>query len=59
MLRKKLMFMAIDPRLHRIVAMQPCPLLFATISGGHLYAFGLPSGLSLDNNALAFSIKRS
>jgi uncharacterized protein len=27
---------AIDPRLHRIVAAQPYPLLFATISGAHL-----------------------
>jgi len=26
----------IDPRLHRIVAAQPYPLLFATISGAHL-----------------------
>lgn len=31
----------IDPRLHRIVAPQPHPLLFATISGAHLY--GIPS----------------
>jgi hypothetical protein len=28
--------MTIDPRLHRIVASQPYPLLFATISGAHL-----------------------
>ena len=28
--------MTIDPRLHRIVATQPYPLLFATISGAHL-----------------------
>ena len=27
------MSMAIDPRLHRIVAVQPYPLLFATIYG--------------------------
>ena len=27
------------PRLHRIVAAQPYPLLFATISGAHLYGF--------------------
>jgi hypothetical protein len=27
----------VDPRLHRIVAAQPYPLLFATISGAHLY----------------------
>jgi len=32
----------IDPRLHRIVAMQPYPLLFATISGAHLYGFPSP-----------------
>ncbi len=31
--------MNIDPRLHRIVAAQPFPLLFATISGAHLYGF--------------------
>lgn len=31
--------MTIDPRLHRIVAAQPYPLLFATISGAHLYGF--------------------
>jgi hypothetical protein len=30
-----------DLRLHRIVADQPYPLLFATISGAHLY--GVPS----------------
>jgi len=29
----------IDPRLHRIVAEHPYPLLFATISGAHLYGF--------------------
>src|ERR1051325_4678771 len=33
---------AIDPRLHRIVAAQPYPLLFATISGAHLYGFPSP-----------------
>src|SRR5438034_10231138 len=32
----------IDPRLHRIVAAQPYPLLFATISGAHLYGFPSP-----------------
>jgi hypothetical protein len=32
----------IDPRLHRIVAVQPFPLLFATISGAHLYGFPSP-----------------
>src|SRR5262245_44355969 len=31
--------MTIDPRLRRIVAAQPYPLLFATISGAHLYGF--------------------
>src|SRR6266498_1835717 len=35
-------FMKIDPRLHRIVAAQPYPLLFATISGSHLYGFPSP-----------------
>lgn len=34
--------MTIDPRLHRIVAAQPSPLLFATISGAHLYGFPSP-----------------
>src|SRR5258707_2222745 len=34
--------MTIDPRLHRIVAAQPYPLLFATISGAHLYGFQSP-----------------
>jgi uncharacterized protein len=34
--------MAIDPRLHRIVAAQPYPLLFATLSGAHLYGFPSP-----------------
>jgi uncharacterized protein len=32
----------IDPRLHRIVAAQPYPLLFATSSGAHLYGFPSP-----------------
>src|ERR1044071_8743841 len=36
------MGMTIDPRLHRIVAAQPYPLLFATISGAHLYGFPSP-----------------
>jgi predicted nucleotidyltransferase len=36
------MIMVIDPRLHRIVAAQPYPLLFATISGAHLYGFPSP-----------------
>ena len=31
-----------DPRLRRIVAAQPYPLLFATISGAHLYGFPSP-----------------
>ena len=34
--------MIIDPRLHRIVAAQPYSLLFATISGAHLYGFPSP-----------------
>jgi uncharacterized protein len=34
--------MTIDPRLRRIVAVQPYPLLFATISGAHLYGFPSP-----------------
>jgi predicted nucleotidyltransferase len=34
--------MTIDPRLHRIVAAQPYPLVFATISGAHLYGFPSP-----------------
>ena len=34
--------MKIDARLHRIVAAQPYPLLFATISGAHLYGFPSP-----------------
>jgi uncharacterized protein len=34
--------MTVDPRLKRIVAAQPCPLLFATISGAHLYGFPSP-----------------
>ena len=34
--------MNIDPRLKRIVASQPYPLLFATISGAHLYGFPSP-----------------
>ena len=36
------MTMTIAPRLHRIVAAQPYPLLFATISGAHLYGFPSP-----------------
>jgi predicted nucleotidyltransferase len=32
----------IDPRLHGIVAAQPFPLLFATLSGAHLYGFPSP-----------------
>ncbi|HWQ90654.1 MAG TPA: nucleotidyltransferase domain-containing protein [Clostridia bacterium] len=32
----------IDPRLDRIIAAQPYPLLFATISGAHLYGFPSP-----------------
>src|SRR5438045_8633310 len=32
----------IDPRLHEMVKQQPHPLLFATISGAHLYGFPSP-----------------
>jgi len=32
----------IDPRLHPIVAVQPYPLVFATVSGAHLYGFPSP-----------------
>src|SRR5688572_21704846 len=34
--------MTFDPRLHRIIAAQTYPLLFATISGAHLYGFPSP-----------------
>src|SRR5881396_3130692 len=34
--------MKIDARLHNIIAAQPYPLLFATISGAHLYGFPSP-----------------
>jgi hypothetical protein len=34
--------MTFDPRLHRHVAEHPYPLLFATISGAHLYGFPSP-----------------
>mgnify|MGYP000875009363 FL=1 len=34
--------LASEPRLHRIVESQPYPLLFATISGAHLYGFPSP-----------------
>jgi hypothetical protein len=34
--------MTTDSRLYRIVAAQPYPLLFATISGAHLYGFPSP-----------------
>ena len=34
--------MTLDPLLHRIVAAQPYSLLFATISGAHLYGFPSP-----------------
>ena len=39
---KKDQTLTADPRLHRIVAAQPYPLLFATISGAHLYGFPSP-----------------
>jgi uncharacterized protein len=32
----------IDPRLRNIAAAQPYPLLFATVSGAHLYGFPSP-----------------
>jgi hypothetical protein len=32
----------IDPRLAGIAARQPYPLLFATVSGAHLYGFPSP-----------------
>jgi predicted nucleotidyltransferase len=32
----------IDPRLHAIASKQPYPLLFATVSGAHLYGFPSP-----------------
>jgi hypothetical protein len=34
--------MKVDPRLHRIADSQPYPLLFATVSGAHLYGFPSP-----------------
>src|SRR5277367_5175429 len=34
--------MMIDPRLQRQVELHPYPLLFATISGAHLYGFPSP-----------------
>ncbi len=34
--------MTIDPRIQQIAAQQPHPLLFATISGAHLYGFPSP-----------------
>ena len=42
--------MTLDPHLHTIVAAQPYPLLFATISGAHLYGFPSPDS---DSNAPA------
>ena len=35
-------FDLMDPRLHRIIAAQPYPLLFATISVAHLCGFPSP-----------------
>ena len=40
--------MNLDPRLNTIVAAQPYPLLFATISGAHLYGFGLRLGSAVN-----------
>lgn len=34
--------MNLDPRLDRILAAQPYPLIFATISGAHIYGFPSP-----------------
>ena len=34
--------MTFDPRIHRQIAAHPYPLLFATISGAHLYGFPSP-----------------
>ena len=34
--------MKLDPRLQRIAESQPYPLLFATVSGAHLYGFPSP-----------------
>ncbi|HQZ65515.1 MAG TPA: nucleotidyltransferase domain-containing protein, partial [Planctomycetaceae bacterium] len=34
--------MNIDPRLHKQINDHPYPLLFATISGAHLYGFPSP-----------------
>lgn len=34
--------MTIDPRLHRSITAQPYPMLFASISGAHLYGFPSP-----------------
>ena len=31
-----------DPRLHGVIVGQPYPLIFATISGAHLYGFPSP-----------------
>lgn len=39
--------MTIDPRLHRIVAAQPYPLLFATISGAHVLPLDAVVGLEV------------
>src|SRR5437879_3328977 len=34
--------MTVDPRLNEVVSRQPYPLLFATVSGAHLYGFPSP-----------------
>jgi predicted nucleotidyltransferase len=36
------MSMPVDPRLSQVVTSQPYPLLFATVSGAHLYGFPSP-----------------
>lgn len=42
--------MKIDPRLKRIVAVQPYPLLFASISGAHLYGLRLAGEFERDTS---------
>src|SRR5262249_18852801 len=36
------MLMSFDPRIENEIALQPYPLLFATVSGAHLYGFPSP-----------------
>jgi hypothetical protein len=44
--------MTIDPRLHRIVAAQQYPLLFATISGAHVLPLEKIAGLEVRDHPL-------